>query len=130
MRNFDPMKTRAEQGFDAVPPWLFSPKAQRELLGASGLREISVSNDRGVWTSVERIPSKPMFEEDEFQGERVPLTNIAMDEQTLREQKRDEDHIKSKIDEGLYRSWSETAVRQRINREIKEEEKRYWRKQK
>ena len=44
MKNFDPLKTRAEQGLSELPSWQFSLSEQRSLLASRGLKQ-------GVWTT-------------------------------------------------------------------------------
>ncbi len=56
---FDPLKTRAEQGLDEIPWFLKSEKNYRKFLRQRGLRESSPNEDG--WTTLERIPSPPMF---------------------------------------------------------------------
>ncbi len=54
MKDFDPLKTREEQGLEPVPDWLYSLEKQRKMLASKGLRE-SAPNADG-WTTLERIP--------------------------------------------------------------------------
>ncbi|HYT41778.1 MAG TPA: hypothetical protein VEP90_05490 [Methylomirabilota bacterium] len=96
MRTFDPLKTRAEQGLDTVPSWIFSISEQRAMLAEKGLHEITAVNDRGSWSSVERI--KPKVENTE-EGTRKDncLKSVEDDEITMRERKKNEAHIASKL---------------------------------
>jgi hypothetical protein len=57
-KNFNPLLPRARQGLEPLPQWLFSLSGQRELLRKKGLKEITVSNDKGVWITVEPIKLK------------------------------------------------------------------------
>jgi hypothetical protein len=54
---FDPERTRAEQGLPALPK-VASLSGQRQILTKLGLRDKTVSNDTGVWIVVERVPSE------------------------------------------------------------------------
>ncbi len=54
MTDFDPLKTREEQGLEPIPAWLLSERLQAKMLANLGLRT-SAPNVDG-WTTMERIP--------------------------------------------------------------------------
>ena len=66
------------------------------MLASKGLHEITAVNDRGSWSSVEQI--KPKVENTE-EGTRKDncLKSVEDDEITMRERKKNEAHIASKL---------------------------------
>ena len=66
------------------------------MLTEKGLHEITAVNDRGIWSSYERV--KPKFENTE-EGTRRDncLKSVEDDEITMRERKKNEAHIASKF---------------------------------
>ena len=58
MQDFNPERTRKEQGLALTPKIALSLSYQREILAIAGMREKTVNNDNGVWVIVERVPPK------------------------------------------------------------------------
>src|SRR2546425_13254853 len=52
MKNFDPLKTRSEQGLSELPLWQYSLMEQRRVLAHRGLKQ-------GAWTT-EKIENHPV----------------------------------------------------------------------
>jgi hypothetical protein len=112
-KNFNPMLPRAKQGLEPLPQWLFSLSGQRELLRKKGLKEVTVSNDKGVWITVEPIRQKPNGEptligDVDVRGDRTSFVDGVnyvrsldptpdTDEVTRREQKACEIEIASRV---------------------------------
>ena len=67
------------------------------MLAEKGLHEITAVNDRGSWSSLERV--KPKIEGVEASSSRKDncLKSVEDDEITMRERKKNEAHIASKF---------------------------------
>ncbi len=61
MTDFDPLKTREEQGLEPTPAWLLSERLQAKMLANLGLWT-SAPNVDG-WTTMERIPVESSISE-------------------------------------------------------------------
>src|SRR6266566_6897169 len=113
MRNFDPMKTRKDMGLKPLPSWLSSLSEQRAMLAAKGLHEVTTSNDRGVWATVEKVKlsgsdSPTLFNGIDVRGDRKSFEDGInycyqsdpspdVDKVTLREKEKNENYIASKF---------------------------------
>ncbi len=104
MKNFDPLKTRSEQGLSELPSWQFSLSEQRSLLASRGLKQ-------GVWTTekIEVETDEPtLIQGVDVRGDRKTFENGInyveafdptpyKDEVTAREQEADNFRIGSRL---------------------------------